>query len=191
MLLVRGWCWDCWGLEVCRWGFLRRIWVLAKTPGVSGSWFSLLYQGFLCSKPASLSEVCQVHPSQRSQRSNNHPWRRCPGRFRHWTCVPRTRKKSVTDVYKSHSRFHDQVAGANHKLCLFEGNSQVNGTTDGLNKLFRHVVFFPKPISVSKATWIYVPYQLHLHKREVILSFPNIKNTVRASETAQSVKART
>lgn len=109
MWWVRGWCRDCWGPGFCQWGSLRPIWIPVKIPGVSGSWFSLLYQEFLCSKLASPSKVRQVHPSRRSQTSNNHPWRKWPGRSHHWTCVPRTRKKLVTDVYRSLSHFHDQA----------------------------------------------------------------------------------
>lgn len=125
--MARGWCRDCWRLGVCRWGSLQLIWTLVEIPGVSGSWFSLLFREFLCSTLASLSKECQVHPSQRSQTSNNHPWRKWPGRSHHWTWVSRTRKKSVTDGHRSY--FHDQVGNRSyHEMCLSEGDSQGSST---------------------------------------------------------------
>lgn len=80
---------DCLSPGSCWWGSPRQICARAKTPGGSDSWFSLPYQKYACLKLASFSKVFPVHPSQRSQRSNNHPWTRQPGRRHHWTCVPK------------------------------------------------------------------------------------------------------
>lgn len=85
-----GVCLDCWGLGLCRWGSPRPAWVLAKTPGFS---ISLLCREFSRLEPASLSKVFPVHPSQTSRRSSSRPWRRWPGRPRHWTLVARTGEK--------------------------------------------------------------------------------------------------
>lgn len=85
-----GVCRDCWGLGFCPWGSPQPAWVLAKTPGFL---ISLLCREFSRLEPASLSKVFPVHPSQTSRRSSSRPWRRWPGRPRHWTLVARTGEK--------------------------------------------------------------------------------------------------
>ena len=92
----------CWGPGLCRWGFPLPAWALAKTLGVSDSWFSSLYREFSRTELASLSSEFQAHPSRTSRRSSNRPWRRWPGRPRRWTCVPETGEeaRSFTKVYR-------------------------------------------------------------------------------------------
>lgn len=85
-----GVCRDCWGLGLCWWGSPLPAWVLGRTPGAADSWFSLPCREFSCLKPASLSEVFQVHPSQMSQKNSSHRWKKWPGRRRRWTFVPQT-----------------------------------------------------------------------------------------------------